>query len=340
MKVKLIDVAHDAGVSEATASLVMNGRPGVNKNTRKRVFESAERLGYKPHPIARNLATRKSNTVGLVVTDISNPFFGALTSFVNRFVKENAYSLILSVSDDDILKEDEILEDFIGKMVEGIIIIPALHSPRTDFSTYKRLDKLSIPYVFATSHYTGMDADFVMADLAQGAYLLTRHILQSGVREIRVLGVQRREAVPVSDRLSGIRKAMEEKGLPFRESILLPVEDATYEMGYWAVRDLLDREAPEAILAINDIMALGAYRAIREKGYRIPEDILVAGYDDLVFSQVAGVPLSTVRQDIEDISHLAVNRLFSRINRDAGNDILRQYVKTTLIIRDSTSRAE
>ena len=338
MKVKLIDVARDAGVSEATASLVLNRRPGVKKDTRKRVLEAAQRLGYTPHPIARNLATRRSNTIGLVVTDISNPFFGALTRSMDHYVKEKSYSLILSLSDDDIAKEDQIIEDFIVKTVDGVIIVPALHRPRSDYGVFKHLENLSIPYVFATSYYPGLEADCVMADLSQGAYLLARHILRSGVRDIRFLGVKNREVIPVAERLGGIRKALEEEGLPYRDDILIRGDDATYESGYRAVSDLLGREKPEALLAINDIMALGAYRAIREKGYRIPEDILVAGYDDLIYSQVAGVPLSTVRQDIDGICERAVNRLISRIDGEDGGGILKDYLETTLIIRESTDK--
>ena len=111
--VKLKDVAHRAGVSEATASLVLNDRPGVNARTRERVFKAANDLGYTPNSIARNLATRRSRTIGLVVTDIGNPFFGALTKQVDRCVKSRGYGLILSLTDDDIAKEDAVIQSFV-----------------------------------------------------------------------------------------------------------------------------------------------------------------------------------------------------------------------------------
>ena len=111
--VKLKDVAHRAGVSEATASLVLNDRPDVNARTRERVFKAANDLGYTPNSIARNLATRRSRTIGLVVTDIGNPFFGELTKQVDRCVKSRGYSLILSLTDDDIAKEDAVIQSFV-----------------------------------------------------------------------------------------------------------------------------------------------------------------------------------------------------------------------------------
>ncbi|MFP4408957.1 MAG: LacI family DNA-binding transcriptional regulator, partial [Spirochaetaceae bacterium] len=144
--VKLKDVAQKAGVSEATASLVLNERPGVHRETRKKVFQAAEELGYTPNAIARNLATRRSRTIGLVVTDISNPFFGNLTKYVDQFVKERGYGLILSLSEDDLSKEDGILQDFVGKMVEGIIIVPTLSRPRREAATFDRLRRLSVPF--------------------------------------------------------------------------------------------------------------------------------------------------------------------------------------------------
>ena len=337
--VKLKDVAKRAGVSEATVSLVLNERPGVNENTRKRVFQVAEELGYTPNAIARNLATRRSWTIGLVVTDINNPFFGTLTKFADHFVKAKDYGLILSLSEDEVEKEDAIIEDFIGKMVEGIIVVPTLHHLRRDFEIYKRLEAHSIPFVLLSSYYPGLPAECVMADLAQGAYLLTRHLLDSGRRDIRFLSVEDLEVVPAAERLKGVRRAMHEAGLSFDTTMVLRAADATYEAGYEAVRSSLSGGAPEAIVAMNDIMALGASRAVMEAGLSIPGDVAVAGYDDLIYAQLAQVPLTTVRQDIETICSRGVERLFSLIDNGVEDSSgSRTLVETALIIRDSTTK--
>lgn len=336
--VKLKDVARKAGVSEATASLVLNERPGVHRETRKRVFQAAEELGYTPNAIARNLATRRSRTVGLVVTDISNPFFGTLTKCVDQFVKERGYGLILSLSEDDLSKEDAILEDFVGKMVEGIIVVPTLSRPRREAAAFDRLRRHSVPFVFASSYYPGVQADYVMGDLAQGSYRLTQHLLQAGRRKIRFLTVEEIEVVPVAERLRGVRRAMEEFGIPVDDAMVVPCPEATYQAGYDGAREILREGVPEAVMALNDIMALGALRALLDEGYRVPEEIVVAGYDDLIYSQIAQVPLTTVRQNIEEIARRAVDRLLELMkgerSESSGTPIL---VETELITRVSTA---
>lgn len=339
--VKLKDVARKAGVSEATASLVLNNRPGVNKETRKRVLQVAEELGYTPNAIARNLATRRTRTVGLVVTDINNPFFGALTKFVDQFVKEQEYGLILSLSDDEEEKEDAIIQDFVGKMVEGVIVVPTIHHLRRSFESYKRLEAHSIPYLFLSSYYPGLRAECVMADLAQGSYLLTRHLLEAGRRDIRFLAAGDPEAVPAAERLRGVRRAMHEAGAPFDSAMVIRATEATYEAGYEAIRKSLTQGAPEGIMAMNDVMALGASRAVMEAGLRIPGDVAVAGYDDLVYAQLAQVPLTTVRQDIGTICRRGVERLFSLIDGGGEERVAEPaLVETSLVVRESTGSGE
>ncbi|MFP4302966.1 MAG: LacI family DNA-binding transcriptional regulator [Spirochaetaceae bacterium] len=336
--VKLKDVAQKAGVSEATASLVLNERPGVHRETRKKVFQAAEELGYTPNAIARNLATRRSRTIGLVVTDISNPFFGNLTKYVDQFVKERGYGLILSLSEDDLSKEDGILQDFVGKMVEGIIVVPTLSRPPREAVAFDRLRRLSVPFVFASSYYLGVQAECVMGDLAGGSYLLTRHLLQAGRRRIRFLSVEELEVVPVAERLRGIRKAMEEWGVPVEDALVVPRPEPNYEAGYAGARELLRAGPPDAIMAMNDIMALGALRALLDEGCRVPDEVVVAGYDDLIYSQIAQVPLTTVRQNIEEIARRAVDRLFELMkggSSDAPETPI--LVQTELITRISTA---
>lgn len=339
--VKLKDVARAAGVSEATASLVLNKRPGVNTFTRERVIAAAERLGYTPNAIARNLATRRSRTIGLVVTDINNPFFGALTKFVDEYVRAEKYGLILSLSEDEIEKEDTVIEDFIGKMVEGIIIVPTLHHLRKEFDTFERLNALSIPHVFLSSYYPKYDGDSVMADLARGAYLLTKHLTGQGCREIRFLATEDLSVVPAATRLSGIKRAMEEEGLSFDGRMVIRAAAPTFEAGYEATLNHLRANSPEnnpeAIMAMNDIMALGAQRAAIESGLRVPKDIAVTGYDNVIYSTISEVPLTTVNQNIGEMCEAAVRRLFSYINGESPDDAPGVHlIEPHLVIRASS----
>lgn len=337
--VKLKDVARAAGVSEATASLVLNKRPGVKSYTRERVMQAAATLGYTPNAIARNLATRRSKTIGLIITDINNPFFGALAKSVDQYVQDSGYGLILSVSEDELHKEDAIIEDFISKMVEGIIIVPTLHHLRREFDSFERLKALSIPHVFVSSHYPAYCGDYVMADLSRGSYLLTKHLLRQGYGKIRFLATNDLEVVPVAARFAGISEAMEEEGLRFDESMVIYASDPTFNAGYEAMKTHLQTDRPDAVMAMNDIMALGAQRATLEAGLSVPDDVAVVGYDNVIYSRISEVPLTTVNQNIEDMCKSAVRRLFSHINgRTPDESPGIQLIEPQLVIRQSSDR--
>jgi DNA-binding LacI/PurR family transcriptional regulator len=163
-------------------------------------------------------------------------------------------------------------------------------------------------------------------------------LLQARRRKIRFLTVEEIEVVPVAERLRGVRRAMEEFGIPVDDAMVVPCPEATYQAGYDGAREILREGVPDAVMALNDIMALGALRALLDEGYQVPEEIVVAGYDDLIYSQIAQVPLTTVRQNIEEIARRAVDRLLDMVEGEEpgapGHPIL---VETELITRVSTA---
>lgn len=332
--IKLKDVAQKARVSEATASLVLNCKKGVNTKTRERVLTAAQALGYTPNTIARGLATRRTRSIGLVVTDIENPFFGSVTRFVDEAILARGYTLVLSVSNDDPDLEGRIISYFIGKRVEGVIIVPTI-SQRESFPYFADLERHKIPFVFSTAFYPGVEGDCVMSDLRKGAYLLARYILGLGHRSVLFL-VSDDRAAPVSRlRIEGLEKAFREASLPMDRLQIVQCARTNFSAAYSCTRDALDKGRPDAIIAINDIMALGAERAVRERGLRIPADVSVCGYDDVIFSRIAEVPLTTVRQDIKRLCEKTVDVLFSRISGERTATSLHR-VQPELVIRTST----
>ena len=332
--VKLKDVADVLGVSEATVSLALNQRPGVNAETRKRVLETARQLGYTPNHIARGLAMNKTHTLGLIVTDIENPFFGTLTKHIDEAARELGYGLVFSVSNNDIDEEESILATFVGKRLDGIIIIPSVYHRRNK-DTFERMNESSLPYVFATSYYPGLEADCVMTDLAKGSYELTKYLLDQGYRKIGFLSTADKVTPPTRLRLSGYYKALEHAGLPRTSRRIIECHRPDYFSGYDAVTALDVAELPEAIIAINDILALGAQHALLERGLRIPEDISVAGYDDVIFSSLSEIPLTTVKQDIPHIAKTAVEMLVERVEH-VNTPIRSVRIKPELVVRSST----
>jgi LacI family transcriptional regulator len=333
--IKLKDVARRAGVSEATASLVMNERPGVNAQTRQRVLRAARSLGYTPNNIARGLAMRKSHTIGLVVTDVENPYFGSLTRYIDEAARNEGYNLILSVSNDDLALEDTIITNFIGKRVDGVVVVPSL-ARRTDYSCYQKLVEHRIPYVFSTTFYPGVKADCVMTDLEEGSYELTKYLIGLGHRCIVFLVSAWVEAAVSSLRIRGYARAFLDSGIRYEEDCIIACGHPDFTNGYSTTLDFLESREPDAIIAINDITALGAKRAVKEKGYRIPEDISVAGYDDVIFSSIPEIPLTTVRQNISGIAAETVKMLMGRMRGEGGRERIVKKLRPELVIRNST----
>jgi LacI family transcriptional regulator len=334
--IKLVDVARKARVSEATASLALNRKPGVKPQTRERVLKAAQALGYSPNTLARGLATRRTHSLGLVLTDIENPFFGSLTRHIDESTLQAGCNLILSVSNDELEMESRIVQDFVGKRVDGVILVPTLR-PRRDLSYFETLKKHRIPCVFSTSYYAGVAADCVMTDLEEGSRALTRYLLELGHRDILMLVSSNREVVPSKLRIQGCRRAFEEHGLALGREQIVACERPDFECGYATTLRVLRRGKPDAVMAINDIMALGAKRAIKERGYAIPEEISVAGYDDVIFSSIPEIPLTTVRQDTRQIGRLTVELLFRQIRGKAAAARV-HWVQPELVIRESTGK--
>ena len=340
--VKLKDVAASAGVSTATVSLVLNKKPGVNAKTREKVLRASRVLGYTPNSIAQRLATQRSRTIGLIVTDIENPFFATVTKYLDESTKAAGYGLIFEITNDDLEREENSIRDFIGKMVEGLVIVPTLRKLRDDFSIFDRLRALGIPCVFLTSYYPGHDCHCVMTDLEKGSYLITRHLIGLGHRDIVLLAPYDTRVVPAALRIEGFRRALREGRCPFKDDMIVRCREPNFRNGYEKTASLIRRRKPDAIMAINDILALGAKRAINEAGYRVPDDIAVAGFDDVIFASISEVPLTTVKQDVPEMCRLAVQDLMTllALKDPYKTRFLFRSVRPELIVRASTTRME
>ncbi len=340
--VKLKDVAASAGVSTATVSLVLNKKPGVNAKTREKVLQVSRRLGYTPDGIAQRLATQRSRTIGIIVTDIENPFFATITKYLDEYIKEAGYGLVFEISNDDLTREENSIRDLIGKRVEGLVIVPTLRKLRSDFAVFDRLRGLGIPCVFLTSYYPGLDCHCVMTDLEHGSYLITRHLMALGHRDIAFLVPHDTRVVPAALRIKGFTRALREQKCAFRQDMIVRCREPNFRNGYEKTASLIKRRKPDAIMAINDILALGAKRALNEAGYRVPQDIAVAGFDDVIFASISEVPLTTVKQDVPEMCRLAVRDLMSllALKDPSRKPFLFRSVRPSLIVRASTSPGE
>jgi LacI family transcriptional regulator len=332
MKITIKDVAKMANVSVATASLALNGKQGVNQETRSKVREAAKKLNYYPNHYARSLITQKSSTLGLIATDIKNPFFGHITDIIQRETEQRGYNLLLGISNDKITNEKKHVDEFIKRNVEGILVIPAIER-YPDLSHLYDLKRLAIPFVFLTTAYRGIVADCVMTDLAKGSYELTKHLLQRGHRTIYfILGYK--DLLLSSMRLEGYIRAFSEMGLDYRNDWIIETYP-DFEHGYEITCEILKTKRPDAIITVNDILAMGVLKSLKDHRVKVPEDVSVAGYDDLLFSSIVETPLTTVQQPVKDICIQAVDILLDRI-RGSREEFRTQLLAPKLIVRDST----
>jgi LacI family transcriptional regulator len=329
MRVTLADIAAESGFSRSTVSLVMRDSPLISEETRRRVYESASKLGYVYHRAAASLRTRRSYTIGLMITDITNPFFAEMTMAIEAELDEANYTVLLSNTSEQVGKQDRILRMLREYGVDGILICPA---NGTDVETIERLQSWSIPFVLFTRRLA-MDADYVGADNRLGAELAVEHLLSHGHRRIAFIGGPGHSSAR-RERLQGYQSALSSFGLEADEhlSVTTPV---TRDGGYEAILNLLAQpHPPTAALCYNDIVAIGVLLGLRAAGRRPGVEFAVIGFDNIAEAALQRPGLTTVSVTPGQIGAQAAQLLLERIqNPDAA---LRQIVlPPALVIRES-----
>lgn len=325
------DVARLAGVSTTTVSHVINETRYVSDELRARVLAAMEELNYRPNVLARGLRRGETKTIGLVVPDNSNPFFAEVARIVEDIGFENGYSVILCNSDGNLEKEAAYVNVLIAKQVDGVIFIAA-------GSKYEHLHELAtagIPVVVADRDIPQTLADVVLVDNEQGGYDATRYLLSLGHRRIACIAGPS-DLTPSADRVHGYRRALGEFGVPIEEKWIVP-GDFRYQGGEAAIAELLRLdEPPSAVFACNDVMAIGALRAVRSAGLQVPGDVSIVGFDDIPLASAVSPALTTVAQPIVELATLAAQLLMSRIQSDQQDGPKQRIVlDTELIVRGS-----
>ena len=334
MQITIKDVARMAKVSVATASMAINGKDGVNEKTRLKVLDAAQKLDYHPNHFAKSLIANRSLAIGLIVTDITNPYFGAIVKNIQKEVENIGYDLLLGISNDKLENEKKSTEYFLSRNVEGLIIVPAhVHEKEIELSHLYNLKRLGIPFVFITTYYKGIPGDFVMTDLEKGSYELTKYLIKNGNKKIYFISGYK-ELLLSSLRIKGYKKAYEEFNLAYSDEWIIE-SYPDFINGYNVTKKIIEKDIPEAIITVNDLLAIGALKCLKDNGIKVPDEVSVAGYDDLLFAAIAETPLTTVRQPIEDICKNSVRILMERINQQNSLEN-RMFLEPELVIRKST----
>jgi LacI family transcriptional regulator len=324
------DVAKKAGVSVATVSHVINGTRKVAPETEARVRRAMEELGYQPNAIAQSLRKRTTYAIGILVSDITNPFFATLVRGAEDAALEAGYSVIVCNSDEDPQKEDMYIRALWRRRIDGMLIAPTRDGTS---SALQELVRRKLPFVFVDRKAKGIEADAVLSDNIGGAYLATKHLIERGHKRIGiVLGIP--GATTTEERLLGYRQALEEAGIPFSEDLVV-WGGYRMEGGRKACAKLLSlSDPPTAIFSTNNLMTVGVLQELSYRRIKIPEEVAVVGFDDLEWAEIVYPPLTVVVQRPYEIGYQAFKILLRRLNRSEGMQEVR--VSVELKIRRSS----
>lgn len=308
MAVTLKDVARRAGVSYATVSRVLAGKPNIRDETRRTVLAAVDDLGYTPNRTARSLQARKSQIIGVIVSDIRYDFFPPVVRGIEHVVSQQGYGIFLSNSDEDHAKEERFARLLLEENVSGAIIAPT----GLESTSIRNLEEAGIPVVTFDRHVRSPETDSVTIDNFESARRLTGHLLERGYRRIGA-AFGRSNATTATERLRGFLAALDEAGIDPDPS-LVRVGGPSREDGILHTRSLLQRsDPPEAIFASNHLLATGVYEVLREMRLRIPEDVALVSFDDPPWASYVEPPITVVSQPTFDIGRTAATLLLERI---------------------------
>jgi LacI family transcriptional regulator len=326
------DVARRAGVSTMTVSRVINNSGYISPETRSRVERAIADLDYLPNALARSLRFKQTKTIALVLSDISNPFFTTLARGVEDAAMEHGFSVLFCNTDESDAVEREYLSILIQKQVDGVLLVPASDHG----GALGQLRARGVPVVALDRRVPGVPVDTVRGDSEGGAYAAVCHLLALGHTCIAAMTGPRGIST-ATDRLAGYRRALEGAGVAVDERLICS-DDFTTEGGYRATQRLLaERVAPTAIFSGNNFIAFGAFRALREAGLQVPEDVSLVTFDDLPDSWLMTPFLTTVNQPAHAIGRRATELLLERLGERGGPEAREIVLPTELIVRRSSA---
>lgn len=315
--VTLQDVAERAGVSPKTVSNVVNDWPYISEETRSKVQVAIAELGYRPSGLARSLVTGRTDTIGVVLPDISNPFFGQVVRGCEDVLHAAGYNIFLCNTDEDSAKEEGHLNTLVSRGVDALLVWGSRMEPeRLSRLIGDKLPTVTIDCVACGSNSTCLDVDNI-----GGAQLATEHLVARGRRRIAHLAGPA-QRLTAQRRLTGYQQALGAAGLPWEPSLVMEAPPSI-RGGYLAALELLPSQRPDALFCYNDLMAVGALVACRQIGMSVPGELAVVGFDDIVISMLVTPPLTTVRIAQYDLGRTAAELLLGRL---AGKDTISRSV--------------
>lgn len=333
MGITIKDIARQANVSTTTVSRVINNKPDVSDSTKEKIQKIINKNNYQPNNIARGLVLKKTKTIGLIIPDISNPFFPEIIKGVEHKTKDYGYSVIICDTENQIKQEKSSIDLLINNRVDGIIMSLSSESVM-DLNTIK---KSNLSIVQLDRNIPELKYPMVSVDNKLSAYKATEYLINLGHKKVgHVTGDLNTK--PAIDRLKGYKEALKDNNINFIDKLVIN-GNYSKKSGYTAMKKMLKNENPTAVFFANDLMALGAYEVLDENELKIPDDISIIGHDDIDVSSLVQPKLTTMRQPKNKLGKIAAKILLDLIenNKEFHEDVV---LNTELVERQSVKKLE
>ncbi len=336
MPVTIKDIAKKLGISHTTVSRALRGSSLISEDTTKRIQETALEMGYLPSAAARSLKTNRSQALGVIVSNIDDPYFSEILQGIEEVAQGKNYSMFIAASQHDPDRKANIIQTMRQHRVDGVIICSTTFSDEQS----RHFSKYNIPIVVVNNQAAEDYRYSIYHDDMDGSRQLTRHLIELGHRKIAYLG-NSNSGRTTQDRLAGFRQEMNSAGLTVPANYIHEVPGSEPEKGILAVDYFLSlSDRPTAIVCFNDMIAIGVLKSLQERGVRVPQEISVTGFDNIVFSNYTSPPLTTFDQPKRFIGQKAAELILSLLDSSSKMNLPQQEIqvlKGNLLIRKSTA---
>ncbi len=333
-QVTIKDIAKELGISPSTVSKALKGHPDISLATKKAVRELVERWNYKPDPIALSLKSGLSKTIGVIVPEIVHYFFSTVISGIEDLAYDSGYHVMFCQSNESYEREVKAVETLLSSRVDGILV--SLSKVTENFDHFRNISKAGIPLVFFDRICDELETDRVIVDDEAGAFEATKHLIETGCRNIIHLSGPQNLLIG-KNRKAGFVRALKEFNFPSVENNIVKCD--TGEEARNVVPELLNRKVPpDGIFAVNDLTAAEAMRVVKQKGFKVPDDISIIGFTSGIMSDLTDPTLTSVEQHGYMVGKEAVKLLINNIENKGPHTFQTKIIRTELVIKGSTRK--